>query len=161
MSLRPATTGSLPPFQMLLEEHGQTVYRFLVAKVGPQDAGDCWQETFLAALKSYESLRPDSNLKAWLLTIADRKAIDIYRARGRTPIPQASIPEVADAGAPEELGLWEAVEELPPKQRTAVVLRYVNGLPYREIAAIVESSEEAARQSVRAGLNRLRKEWNR
>jgi RNA polymerase sigma factor (sigma-70 family) len=162
MALRPSSTRlALPPFQMLLEEHGLTVYRFLVAKVGPQEANDCWQETFLAALKSYDGLRPDSNLRAWLLTIADRKAIDFFRARGRGPVPHASLPEPAGAAVREELGLWEAVRELPPKQRTAVVLRYVNRLPYREIAAIVESSEEAARQSVRAGLKRLRKEWRR
>ena len=43
----------LPPFQRLLEEHRVAVYRFLVAAVGPQEADDCFQETFLAAMRAY------------------------------------------------------------------------------------------------------------
>ena len=156
----------LPPFQALLDAYREDVHRFLVASVGPVDADDCFQETFISALRAYPRLRDDSNLRGWLLTIAHRKAIDAHRSRKRRAVPVDRVPEPAahDGAAPPSEGepeLWEAVRELPPKQRTAIVHRYVNDLPYAEIAAIVGCSEEAARQNVRAGLGNLRGAWAR
>ena len=78
---------SLPPFQTLLDAHAGDVHRFLVATVGRPDADDCYQETWLAALRAYPRLRDARNLRGWLFTIANRKAIDHIRARKRTPLP--------------------------------------------------------------------------
>ena len=151
-----------PPFQALLDDHRQDVYRFLVAAVGPVEADDCFQETFLAALRAYPRIRDASNLRAWVLTIAHNKAIDAHRSRGRREIPVESVPESASEPSPDgEPALWGAVRELPLKQRAAILHRYVNDLPYAEIAKIVGCSEEAARQNVRAGLSNLRGAWSR
>ena len=149
-----------PPFQMFLDEHRENVYRFLVASVGPQEAEDCFQETFLAALRAYPRLEDDRNLRGWLLTIAHRKAIDHHRARTRRATPVGDAPEVADPRAPrsEQSGIWRFVAALPPKQRTAVALRFVSDLSHREIAAATGTSEEAARRNVHEGVKRLRLE---
>jgi RNA polymerase sigma factor (sigma-70 family) len=56
--------------------------------------------------------------------------------------------------------LWAAVRGLPPRQRAAVTLRYVNDLPYAEIGRVIGSSEEAARSSAFEGLRRLREVWH-
>src|SRR6476646_6930748 len=77
----------LPPFQRFLEEHRAAVWRFLVASVGPHEADDCFQETFISALRAYPRLRPGSNLRGWVLTIAHRKALDSHRARSRRALP--------------------------------------------------------------------------
>src|SRR5437763_795586 len=69
---------SLPPFQRILDAHAPHVQRFLVAAVGRDDADDCFQETFLSALRAYPRLRHRTNLRAWVLTIAHRKAIDSH-----------------------------------------------------------------------------------
>src|SRR3712207_1439501 len=91
----------LPPFQAALDEHRDAVARFLVATVGRQDADDCLQETLLAALRAYPRLRPGSNVRAWLLTIARNKATDSHRARRRQPVPVgAELEEPADRAAP-------------------------------------------------------------
>ena len=66
--------------------------------VGRGDADDCFQETFLAALRAYPKLSDDGNLRGWLITIAHRKAIDHHRARGRRPVPVAEVAEVARRG---------------------------------------------------------------
>ncbi|HEY3435582.1 MAG TPA: sigma factor, partial [Solirubrobacterales bacterium] len=55
--------------------------------VGRDGAEDCFQETFLAALRAYPQLDDARNLRGWLLTIAHRKAIDFHRAKGRRPVP--------------------------------------------------------------------------
>src|SRR5205807_7383192 len=120
-------TVRLPPFQAFLDANREQVFRFLMGLVGPLDADDCFQETFLAALRAYPRLRDASNLRAWVLTIAHRKAMDHHRGRARRAEPVAEVPEVSDrepAGSDPEL--WRAVRRLPPRQRAAVVGRYVN-----------------------------------
>ena len=155
---------ALPPFQTAMDEHRDTIARFLVASVGPQEAEDCLQETLLAALRAYPRLRPDSNVRAWLLTIARNKALDSHRARTRraVPIPDAEPHAGATDGEPpvdDDPALWNAVRELPTKQRAAVVLRFVNDLAHADIARVLECSEAAARRSLHEGLAKLREEW--
>jgi len=154
----------LPPFQTLLDEHLGDVYRFLLATAGPGEADDAFQETWIAALRAYPNLRRTDNLRAWLFRIAQNKAIDLHRSRARRPVPVESVPEVpvaaqAPAGLDGESELWAAVRDLPPKQRTAVYCRTVLGMPYDELAAALESSEDAARRNVFEGLKKLREEW--
>jgi RNA polymerase sigma factor (sigma-70 family) len=150
----------LPPFQVLLDEHAADLHRFLVASVGVHDGADAFQETVVAALRAYPNLRNDENLRGWLFTIAHRKVIDGVRARDRRAVPVADVPERGhvERDATGDAGLWAAVRELPPKQRSAVVQRYLLDRPYAEIAETLDCSEAAARQSVRAGLQRLRRD---
>jgi|SRR6187551_3858674 len=126
--------------------------------VGRADAEDCFQETFLAALRAYPKLGDDRNLRGWLLTIAHRKAIDHHRANGRRPLPVAEVEEVAIVEFPLDNGIWTEVAALPPKQRAAVALRYACDLPHTEIAAALGCSPDAARRSLHEGMKRLRKE---
>ncbi|HET7509749.1 MAG TPA: sigma-70 family RNA polymerase sigma factor [Solirubrobacterales bacterium] len=151
---------ALPPFQTVLDEHSGAVMAILRGAVGREGAEDCFQETFLAALRAYPQLDDARNLRGWLLTIAHRKAIDYHRAKGRRPVPVAEPPEaVVENGIPEpDNGLWAAVASLPPKQRAAVALRYSSDLPHNEIAAALGCSPEAARRSLHEGLKRLRKD---
>jgi len=152
---------ALPPFQTVMDEHRHSLARFLAATVGPDDAEDCLQETLISALRAYPRLRGDSNVKAWLFTIARNKALDEHRSRARRPVPVSETSggsAVAVADAPDE-GLWSAVRELPPKQRAAVVLRFVNDMAHGEIARVLDCSEPAARRSLHEGLGKLRKGW--
>lgn len=151
---------SLPPFEQVVSEHGATVLRVCRAIVGPDSAEDVWSETFLSALRAYPRLRPDSNLRGWLMTIAHRKAIDQTRANARAPMRLDAVPEPATPQA-EPHGndgeLWAALSALPEKQRGAVAYRYVADLPYSEIATLLGSSEAAARRSAADGIASLRR----
>ena len=151
-----------PPFQAFLDQNRDAVWRFLVSSVGPSDADDCFQETFISALRAYPRLRANSNLRAWVLTIAHRKAMDHHRGRARRAVPVADV-EVLDTrpgggSPPADTELWGAVRELPPRQRSAVVLRFRGDLAHREIAAAIGCSEDAARRSLHEGLKKLRAE---
>jgi RNA polymerase sigma factor (sigma-70 family) len=152
-----------PPFQALLDEHSTDLYRFCVATAGRGEADDCFQETWIAALRAYPRLRRADNLRAWLFRIAQNKAIDLQRARARRPVPVEHPPEPAapKMPAPEdgEPELWAAVRALPPKQRAAVFCHTVLGMPYAELAELLDSTEEAARRNVFEGLKGLREEW--
>ena len=155
-----------PPFQWFLDQHRDDVYRFLVASVGAQEADDCFQETFLSAMRAYPRLRANSNTRAWVLTIAHRKAIDSHRARRRGPLPVAEPPEPrpsqtlpSNGAAEPDAGLWSEVRRLPGKQRAAVALRYAGDLSHDEIGRVLGCSEEAARRNLYEGLKKLRSTW--
>ena len=152
---------ALPPFQTLLDDHAADVMAVLRGAVGRTDAEDCFQETFLAALRAYPKLGDDGNLRGWLLTIAHRKAIDHHRANGRRPLPLRRARRDLPGRPPSPSstagsGRWS--EALPPKQRAAVALRYACDLPHAEIAAALGCSPDAARRSLHEGMKRLRKE---
>jgi RNA polymerase sigma factor (sigma-70 family) len=158
-------SSTLPPFQGFLDANRDAVWRFLVSSVGRGEAEDCFQETFIAALRAYPRLSREEthNLRAWVLTIAHRKALDLYRARARRAVPVAEPQDLAGAPVHEpapagrDEALWEAVHGLPDRQRSAVVLRFLADLPHREIAAAIGCSEDAARRSLHEGLTKLRK----
>ena len=173
--MRPATAGTrrisrnrrgsrltsvLPPFQAFLDEHRAEVFRFLVGSVGRQEADDCFQETFIAALRAYGQVAEPASLRSWIFTIAHRKAIDHHRARARRPVPVPDLREAAGDPPLEVDGeLWDHVHTLPARQRAAVLLRYAGDLPHRQIGEVIGCSEEAARRSVHEGLGKLREVW--
>lgn len=152
-------SATLKPFEEIVAEHGPTVLRVCRAVLGPVDAEDAWSETFLAALRAYPELRPGSNVEAWLVTIAHRKALDQRRAQSRAPISTDGLPEAPSrAGVANgwETDLWEALKALPLKQRQAVAYHYLVGLPYAEIALISGNNEVAARRAAADGIKTLR-----
>jgi RNA polymerase sigma factor (sigma-70 family) len=164
------------PFEQIVTEYGPMVLRVCRAILGPVDADDAWSETFLAALTAYPRLDETANVEAWLVTIAHRKAIDATRARARRPVVAGELPEVPAAGGggfgpvgfgPGSSGqpgdwdgdLWEALRELPGKQRLVVAYHYLAGLPYAEIAAIVGGTADAARRAAADGIRNLRRTY--
>jgi RNA polymerase sigma factor (sigma-70 family) len=150
------------PFEKLVEQHGGTVLRVCRVILGVHDAEDAWSETFLAAMRAYPDLPDDANTEAWLVRIAQRKAIDVLRARKRQPAPVGEIPEVPTSlGVPgaEDDDLWQAVAALPEKQRQAVAYHYVAGLAYAEIANILGGTGDAARRAAADGVKNLRKTY--
>lgn len=146
------------PFEMLVELHGATVLRVCRAVVGPLDADDVWQETFISALRAYTDLPADANVEAWLVRIAHRRSLDAVRAAGRRAVPVESVPEgTSELGNPEEPGgIWGHVARLPDKQRRVIAYRYLGDLPFGEIAGIVGGTPASARRSAADGLKKLR-----
>jgi RNA polymerase sigma factor (sigma-70 family) len=154
---------SLPPFERVVAEHAAVVLRVCRALLTSQDAEDAAAETFLSALRAYPRLRPDSDVRAWLVTIAHRKAIDVHRTRARSAVPLAELPErpstpVEPSG---DDGLWDAVRALPEKQRAAVAYRYVADLPYAQVGTLMGTSEAAARRNAADGVKALRRRYPR
>lgn len=154
-----------------MTEHGPTVLRVCRAVLGPHDAEDAWSETFLAALRAYPGLRPGSNVEAWLVTIAHRKAIDQYRARARRPVPTGEPPErnrpsrhapaADESGAWRDSALWDALRALPLKQRQTIAYHYLADLPYAEVADLVGGTADAARRAAADGIRTLRRTYGR
>ena len=147
----------MQPFEEVVAEHGEVVMRVCRALLRPADADDAWSDTFLSALRAYPELRPDSNVRGWLVTIAHRKALDVIR-RSKRVDPVADVPEQTRAAAAElpDDDLRDAIAALPAKQRAAVVLHYLGDLPYADVALAIDTSAAAARRSAADGIANLR-----
>jgi len=153
--------ASREPFQVFLNAHSGAVLGFLRAFIGPADVDDCFQETFMSALRAYESL-DGANPRAWVLRIARNKAIDHHRARARRPVPKGDLPDLpAPTAKRTDPELWGAVADLPEKQRAAVALRFASDLRFRDVGEAMGISEAAARRNVHEGLRKLRETVNK
>lgn len=143
-------------FGELLERHEREIFGYALRLTGSRhEADDLYQETFLAAFRGWPPPRRD-NERAWLYRIATNKAID----RSRVRRPTVSVDDLRLAAPDRDgvtlLDLETAIRELPAGQRAAFVLRAVEGRPYREIAAVLECSEEAARTRVSDAMKKVR-----
>ncbi|MDE3100980.1 MAG: RNA polymerase sigma factor [Chloroflexota bacterium] len=153
---QPALSERARTFGELLARHEREIFAYALRLTGSRhDADDLYQETFLAAFRAWPPPHR-GNERAWLYRIATNKAID--RARGRRPTVSADDLRLA---APERdgvtlLDLSRAIRVLPPGQRAAFVLRAVEGRPYREVAAALECSQEAARTRVAEAMKKVR-----
>jgi RNA polymerase sigma factor (sigma-70 family) len=153
---------SLPPFEHVVTEHARVVLRVCRALLPDHDAQDAAAETFVSALRAYPRLRPDSDVRAWLVTIAHRKAVDITRAMTRRAIPTDTVPDSPDTPAPErDDDLVDALARLPDKQKQAVAYHYLGGLPYSDVATILGGSTDSARRSAADGIAALRRSYPR
>lgn len=174
-------------FDAAVDRHGATVLRVCRAVLGPgADADDAWSETFLSALRAWPELPEDTDVEAWLVRVAHRRAVDVVRRTSRTAVPTGTADDIAvlDARAPGAGGvraggsggsggapgvdddevdphIWEAVAALPTRQRLCVAYRYLGGLRYAEIAELTGGTEAAARRAAADGIAALRRTLTR
>jgi RNA polymerase sigma factor (sigma-70 family) len=148
--------SGVPPFERFYETHKGEVLAFLRRRAGRDRADDLFQETFLRALRAYGRLEHGEHLRAWVLTIAANAVIDA--ARRERPAVEKEIEHTTEDIRPPFEELAPLTDDLPPKERAAVVLRYGYDLDYDTIGAALGSNEQAARQAASAGVRRLRKE---
>jgi len=153
---------AMKPFEQVVTEHGPTVLRVCRAILGPHEAEDAWSETFLSALRAYPDLPGGSNIRAWLVTIAKRKAIDQHRARSRQPMPAGELPDQpATDRYPADCDdtLWAALEALPRRQREAIAYHHLAGMPYAQVGELLGNTESAARRAAADGMRTLRNHY--
>jgi RNA polymerase sigma factor (sigma-70 family) len=155
----------LPAFQTLVDAHWRDVARLAHALAGPVDGDDVAQQAWTQALAAYPGLTSSANLRGWLLTITHRCAMDVHRGRARRAMPHDDPAELApvatspaaDAFLPDG-PLWARVAALPPRQREAVVLKYVGDLDHPTIAATLGTTPAMSRRLVSDALATLRKD---
>lgn len=130
-------------------------------------AEDLAQETLLVACRHLDGFRGQSSLRTWLFRILVRLGSDPARWQGSMlpvsgldpcDVPDVLAPEPAHSSLARELRdrIDEAMERLPPRQRTALHLRAVEGMGYTAIAEILGGSTGAARMLVLAARKSMR-----
>lgn len=152
-------------FDQLAERYRPELLGYLTRLLGDtHDAEDACQDALLRAYRAFDRLKPDSNPRAWLYTIATNTALNVFRQRNRTAarsvdVDLDTLPSVSSVSLDrrEQMrSVMRAVEALPPKQRAALMLRRFHGLSYAEIAASIGCTEPSARANVYQAIRRLR-----
>jgi RNA polymerase sigma-70 factor, ECF subfamily len=138
----------------LVGRHSQALARFAASSGERDGIEELVQDTFVRAFASLDSFRSESSLRTWLFTIERNLMLDRRRAerRDRETVPIEDADRISEYGALDAL-IAEEVQErvrrsldaLSPTQREVFTLRVQQGLSYREIAEIVNSTEGAAR----------------
>jgi len=149
-------------FEELYRQHHGRVLAYIRRRVGdPELAQDLAADAFLQALLHFQGLRRREAGLGWLLTISRRTVSAYLRRRRLPPFPWWPPPEPADPFCQleeEELAaaLSQAVQVLPPRQRQALLLRFVHGLPGPELSQRMGIEQGTARLLLPRALRRLR-----
>jgi RNA polymerase sigma-70 factor (ECF subfamily) len=152
--------GAGSVIEALYAECAERLYRFAIART--RDAAlaeDVVSETFLRAVREERRLpgAPAARI-AWLYRTAGNLIIDDFRRRRREEERGRLIASLDPPPADERTRteIWLAVDRLPETQRTAVVLRYVQGMKVTDVAEAIGRSEGAAKQLLLRALRTLR-----
>lgn len=147
-------------FDDLYREHAPAVYRMSMRYVGrSQIAEEIVSENFLALHEQFEHV-DQSQLPAWLFTVAKRRAIDYWRRQEHEESLTAAVAEQAAAPAdkPDVLELIRGCGSLKPMHRACVLLRYLHGMSRSEIAARTGLDESQVKGHLQYALKLLKQE---
>lgn len=158
-----ARNGDREAFEQILTTHHRPVLRIALRMMGnPEDAQDAAQEAFLRLYRSLDRLRDNCELTPWLYRITTNVCLDMLRTR-RLQVPvedylgEAATAESQVLAMERSQAVERALEQLPPKERAALVLREVEGLSTAEVAKTLGSSEATVRAQIYQARLKLRK----
>lgn len=151
-------------FEARLVESSTLAFRVAFAVLRHrQDAEDVAQEAFLKAHRCYHQLRDRDRFRAWLVRMTWRLALDRRRADRRRAARELRVDSPQETAARESAdaderaaALWKAIDELPQRLRTAVVLAGIEGHNIREIAALLELPEGTVKSRLFEARQQLR-----
>lgn len=154
--------GEREAFDDLVARHYDRLYRLGYTMAGPGAAADLVQETFLAALRSFPSFRGECQLSTWLISILRNQYSLLLRGRRKSLAPLEEAGNRLAAPEPDRIeegvqGVLERVKGLPEELRTTLVLFYVEGLKYAEIARVMECPIGTVRSRLFEARERLKK----
>ena len=165
--LRTVAAGDRDAFARLMEREGPRLLRFASGVLGSlEEAEDVVQDTFITLWENAARWRPEARLGTWLHTVCYHRAVDRLRRR-RAFVEESALDALADEGEPADGGLVraetarsvrDAVERLPHRQRTAILLFHFQDLPQKQAAEILGVSESAF-ESLLARARRQMRRW--
>lgn len=160
--------GKLQSFDELMQRYERLVYRVaLLYGRSRENALDICQNAFLKAYRHLDTFRTESSFKTWLLRITYNQGMDWVRSQNRRretgPLESDEVGPAEEAA--QESGVlsqekrWLLVQkmnDLNPRYRLAVTLRYFRQMPLREIAAVLECSEGHVKSMLFRSVRKLR-----
>lgn len=149
-----------PPSELTFEDFFRTNYALLVRSLsvacGPEAAADAAQEAFVQANLRWSQVSELDVPGAWVRRVAVNRVIDAQRHERRGEAAREKLPaEFAAELSPSDLDLFDAVGELPYKQRLAVTLYYLHDLPVDEVASLLDATPGTVKRNLFDARKRL------
>lgn len=150
--------GDVQRFAELVDRYQIALYRYAVALVLDHDAAaDMVQDAFVRAYAHLRECRDRTKFRAWLFQTLRHRCLDYLKGPSRRTVPIEDAGPIVDPGAgPADLvetrraraAIARALAALPPPQREAFILRYVEGVPYDEMSQLLDASVSALKMRV-------------
>jgi len=161
--------GHADAFSAIVDHYQAPIQRYLYRLTGDLElARDLAQDTFIQAYKGILKTSAEISFKAWLYRIATNNALQYHRRRKLLSfipssfIKREAVDEANCADFPgESLAIQEALRRIPEEQRLCLVLHFIEGFKYGEIAETLGISEEAVRKRVARGRKLFIAEYQR
>jgi RNA polymerase sigma factor (sigma-70 family) len=154
--------GSDPAFEAIVERYRRALMRYVSRLLPPERAEDVVQQSFVKAYEAMHKGSAELNLRPWLYRIAHNGALNALRDRGASHAQLSDTidgVERPDQAFERQHGLRDlvvSVQALPERQRSAILLREMEGRSYEEIATALGVSDGAVRQLLHRARNTLR-----
>lgn len=163
--VRSAQMGTQDAFTLLYERYFPNVFARVRFKIPENDVEDVTQEIFIAVLKSLGSFKGQSKFSTWIWTITNRKVADYYRSRKVELIGQDDHEESVtlnlsnhtastDSDQDDLASIQHALGKLPQNYQDILLMRFVDEMPFNEIAGqngkTLEATKSLFRRSVAA-----------
>ena len=159
-------SGNIEAFAAIVEHYQSPILHYLYQLTGNYETSrDLMQDTFLQAYRGILKTGEIHSFKAWLYRIATNNALQfLRRKRWRSFFPlkenlQAGNQAGGDPGElmDTQMAIREAMRRIPAEQRVCLVLHFVEGFKYEEIAGALGISSEAVRKRVARGRQEFRR----
>lgn len=167
--IRKILQGQQDAFTILYERHMPSVYNRVRYRIPESDVEDVTQEVFITALRSLKSFKGNAQFSTWLRTLTNRRVADFYRNKEVTETQSEPLRGDGERLRMEQLAvasknsvsddrivLREAITALPEHYQEILLLRFAEGLKFREIAHVSEQSLEATKSLYRRAMDALR-----
>jgi RNA polymerase sigma-70 factor (ECF subfamily) len=162
--IRQFKDGNSNAFNELYQRHLSGVYKRVRYMIPEQDVEDTTQEVFIAALRSLSSFRGEAQFGTWLRTLTNRKIAEYYRKINRKrEAPRVAFDDKRDHSDGNTVSLMEecitlrrALQKIPEQYQEVILLRFVEGLQFSEIAALNGQHLEATKSLFRRAVSALR-----
>lgn len=155
--------GDPAAFEILCDRHLPRVYNRLRTLLPLEDVEDVAQEVFIGAMRSIDRFKGQAKFRTWLNAIVRHKVADFYRQRNRQP---ETVPLEGKGDLQVQMEGWErraavriVMRRLPSHYQEILLLRFAEGLPFKEIADTLEISLDAAKSRYRRAVAAFGQEW--
>ena len=157
--------GDAAALSVLFDRHSAPLRRMLLRDVSPSEADDLLQQAFLQFHRARYDFRRGAKVRPWLWTIAVNVKRMHLRSQRRRPFADNNVDPANDPPGPatdydaplQAARLRAALQQLPPVQRDTVVLHWLEGLSFSEVAAVIGGSEGAAKVRAHRAYGQLRR----
>jgi RNA polymerase sigma-70 factor (ECF subfamily) len=166
--LRHILIGDQEAFRQLYTRHLTTVYKRVAYLIPEDDVEDVTQEVFIAMMRSLKTFKGDSKFSTWLRVITNRQIANYYRKNKQTlkdshldqddaRLSRKTAPTTRET-QDRRIYIQQSLMEVPDHYREIIMLRFVDGLKFQEIAALQGKSLDAVKSVFRRAIEAMRKE---
>jgi RNA polymerase sigma-70 factor (ECF subfamily) len=159
--------GDLQAFDTLYSRYVKTVYNRVRYKVPRADVEDVTQEVFITLIGALPTFRGESQFRTWLYTLTNNKVAEYYRQQSRKKVnmqvdleyaEQVSDQSNAKNVLEDRIFVWRALRRIHKTYREVILLRFADGMRFKEIANFQGQTLEATKSFFRRAMSALQEE---